>query len=442
MSSSALGSSISSNSPNLRTFLDVAPESNFPIQNLPYGVFSPEGRDARIGVAIGDYVLDLALLADRGLLGDEARRIGYFSARSLNSFMGQGRTVWSAVRSRISELLRHDCPTLRDNAALRAEVLYIAKNVMLHLPIEVAGYTDFYSSIDHARNVGALLRGADNALFPNWRHVPIAYDGRAGSVVVSGTPVRRPWGQMRPSEDAGPIFGPSKALDFELELAFVVGVASELGRPISCREVDDHVFGAVLLNDWSARDIQKWEYQPLGPFLGKNFCTSISPWVVPLEALEPFKVAATDQEPAALPYLQSARQVFNIELEVAVRSAQMSPLEESVVTRSNARYLYWDHYQQLAHHTVGGCSMSVGDLYATGTISGPQPESRGCLLELTEGGKKPLVLANGEERRYLLDGDSVTLRGWAEYSAGESRYRVGFGEATGAILPPFDLAKK
>jgi len=375
------------------------------------------------------------------VFGDEARQLGYFSERSINKFMRQGRPVWSAIRSRLSELLRHDCPTLRDNAALRSETLYLRKDVTLHLPIDVAGYTDFYSSIDHARNVGALLRGADNALFPNWRHIPIAYDGRAGSVVISGTPVHRPWGQMRPSEDAGPIFGPSKALDFELELAFVVGAPSELGHPIPCGKVDDHVFGAVLLNDWSARDIQKWEYQPLGPFLGKNFCTSISPWIVPLEALEPFKVAAIEQDPAPLPYLQSARQVFDIQLEVAIRSAIMSPAEDSIVTRSNARYLYWDHYQQLAHHTVGGCPMSVGDLYATGTISGPIPESRGCLLELTEGGKRPLVLANGEERRYLNDGDAVTLRGWSQYRSGESRYRIGFGEAAGVIQPAVALAR-
>lgn len=415
------------------SFIEVRPDSDFPIQNLPYGAFVPSGGgDVRIGVAIGDLVVDLSALATAGLLGDNAKQEGYFSDSSLNRFMNQGRAVWSSARRQLTTLLSADCPTLRDNADLRAKAFHRIDQVALQLPIEVSGYTDFYSSIDHARNVGALFRGAENALNPNWRWVPIAYDGRAGSIIASGTSVHRPLGQTRPSDEAPPVFGPSKALDFELELAFVVGVGSELGARISCEQVDDHVFGAVLLNDWSARDIQKWEYVPLGPFLGKNFGTSISPWVIPLEALEPFKVPAPQQDPAPLEYLHSSRMTFDIELEVAIRTARMKSEERSIVTRGNAKTLYWDHTQQLAHHTVNGCSLSTGDVYATGTISGPTPDSLGCLLELTKGGKEPLKLSNGEERRFLLDGDTVVMRGHCQGDG----YRIGFGEVTGTILPP------
>jgi fumarylacetoacetase len=418
--------------PHLRSFIDVRPDSDFPIQNLPYGSFMPPNANtARIGVAIGDFVLDLSEIAEAGLLGDEARAERYFSDAVLNRYMERGRSVWRSTRQRITELLSKDCPTLRDNADLCARALYPRHSVTLSMPIRVGGYTDFYSSIDHARNVGALLRDPANALNPNWRHIPIAYDGRAGSIVLSGTNLHRPHGQTRPSEDAPPVFGTSKALDFELELAFVVGVGSELGESISCDKVDDHVFGVVLLNDWSARDIQKWEYQPLGPFLGKNFGTSISPWVVTLDALAPFTVEAQPQDPQPLEYLRSGRRVFDMQLQVAIRTAKMGPGEEYVTTTSNAKFLYWDNTQQLAHHTVNGCPVFAGDLYATGTISGPTPDSLGCLLEITKGGKEPVKLPTGEERRYLADGDSVRMRGWCEGDG----YRVGFGEVVGTILP-------
>jgi fumarylacetoacetase len=418
--------------PHLRSFIDVRPDSDFPIQNLPYGSFMPPNANtARIGVAIGDFVLDLSEIAEAGLLGDEARAERYFSDAVLNRYMERGRSVWRSTRQRITELLSKDCPTLRDNADLCARALYPRHSVTLSMPIRVGGYTDFYSSIDHARNVGALLRDPANALNPNWRHIPIAYDGRAGSIVLSGTNLHRPHGQTRPVEDEPPVFGPSKALDFELELAFVVGVGSELGESISCDKVDDHVFGVVLLNDWSARDIQKWEYQPLGPFLGKNFGTSISPWVVTLDALAPFTVEAQPQEPQPLEYLRSGRRVFDMHLQVAIRTAKMGPGEAYVTTTSNAKFLYWDNTQQLAHHTVNGCPVFAGDLYATGTISGPTPDSLGCLLEITKGGKEPVKLPTGEERRYLADGDSVRMRGWCEGDG----YRVGFGEVVGTILP-------
>lgn len=418
--------------PHLRSFIDVRSDSDFPIQNLPYGSFiPPHATTARIGVAIGEYVLDLSVLADAGLLGDEAREQRYLSDAVLNRFMEQGRPVWRSTRQRITEILSKDCPILRDNGELCARALYLQERVTPSMPIRVGGYTDFYSSLDHARNVGALLRDPANALNPNWRHIPIAYDGRAGSIVVSGTTIHRPAGQTKSSDDAPPLFGASQALDFELELAFVVGKGSSLGDSISCDQVDEHVFGAVILNDWSARDIQKWEYQPLGPFLGKNFGTSISPWVVTLDALAPFAVEAQPQDPQPLEYLRSARQVFDMHLEVAIRTTKMSPNEAYLTTNSNAKYLYWDHTQQLAHHTVNGCSVAAGDLYATGTISGPTPDSLGCLLEITKGGKEPIKLPTGEERRYLADGDSVRMRGWCQGDG----YRVGFGEVIGTVLP-------
>lgn len=412
-----------------RSFIDVPPSCDFPIRNLPYGVFVPtSGAPARVGVAIGEYVLDLSVLAQEGLLSEQAKQERYFCDSSLNRFMGHGKAVWSATRARIRELLSYDCPTLRDNAELRSKAFQRIDAVTLQMPVQVAGYTDFYSSIDHARNVGTLIRGADKALNENWRYVPIGYDGRAGSVCVSGTDFHRPMGQSRPTDDAPPMFGPERALDFELELAYIVGVP---GTRIPTSQVDEHVFGAVLLNDCSARAIQKWEYQPLGPFLGKNFGTVISPWIVSLEALEPFKVNGCVQDPPPFEYLTSPRHVFDINLEVALHTASMPPREEFVITRSNTKYLYWDHYQQLAHHTINGCQMSTGDIYATGTISGPTPDSLGCLLERTKGGKEPLTLPNGEERRYLLDGDTVTMRGWCQGSG----YRVGFGEVTTTVLP-------
>jgi fumarylacetoacetase len=305
----------------------------------------------------------------------------------------------------------------------------------MRLPIEIKSYTDFYSSIEHATNVGALFRGRENALMPNWRHIPIAYDGRASSIVVSGTNFHRPVGQTKPSDDAGPVFGPCRSLDFELEVAFVVGVGSELGSTIPVERAEEHIFGMLLLNDWSARDIQKWEYQPLGPFLAKNFCTSVSPWIVTLDALEPFKVPARSQEPEPLPYLRSRRQVYDIHLEVALRSALMKGGDPLVVCSGNSRALYWDHCQQLAHHASNGCPMQVGDLFASGTISGDSHASLGSLLERTEGGKRPIKLPSGEERTSLQDGDSVIMRGWCQGKG----YRVGFGEVVGTVLPARSL---
>ncbi len=419
------------NQEDLESFIEAASDSHFPIQNLPYGIFQPKQALARVGVAIGDKVLDLDVLAEAGMLGERARAERIFSGPSLNRFVAAGKETWETNRTTLSRLLSADCPDLRDNSALLSRALHLRSEVTMRLPIEVKSYTDFYSSLEHAVNVGALFRGRENALMPNWRHVPIGYDGRANSVVVSGTDFHRPFGQTKPSEDAGPIFGPCKSLDFELEVAFVVGVGSELGHTIPVARAEESLFGMLLLNDWSARDIQKWEYQPLGPFLAKNFCTSVSPWIVTTAALQPFKVPARPQEPEPLPYLHSPRRVFDIHLEVALRSTSMKEGEELVVCRGNSRTLYWDHCQQLAHHSSNGCPMQVGDIFGSGTISGDSQDSLGSLLELTQGGKQPIILPTGEDRRFLQDGDSVTMRGWCQGHG----YKVGFGEVVGTVLP-------
>jgi len=315
---------------------------------------------------------------------------------------------------------------LRDNAGLRTSVLVPQSEATMHLPAEIGDYTDFYSSREHATNVGTMLRGADKALMPNWLHLPVAYHGRSSSLVVSGTDIRRPKGQFKPDNADAPLFGPSRSLDFELETGVIVGPGNAIGQPIPISQAEDHLVGMVLVNDWSARDIQAWEYVPLGPFLAKNFATSISPWVVPLEALEPFRTAGPKQDPEPLPYLrQSGSHTFDIRLEARLLT------EAHTITVTNFKYLYWSMAQQLAHHTVNGCNLRPGDLLASGTVSGPMPDSLGCLLELTWRGSRPLTLPSGEQRTFLQDGDRVTLTGWCQ-GAG---YRVGFGEVTGKILP-------
>ncbi|MCA9728159.1 MAG: fumarylacetoacetase [Candidatus Eisenbacteria bacterium] len=426
----------STTDPALRSFVPVAPDSDFPIQNLPYGVFETSGPtaapgetpDARVGVAIGDHVLDLTALEAHGAIGTGGRR--WFGEGSLNAFLSAGRSVWSEIRSQTSTLLREDTATLRDDSTLRAQVLRPLNAVRMTLPVRIGGYTDFYSSREHATNVGTMFRGAENALMPNWLHLPVAYHGRASSIVVSGTPVRRPRGQTKADEAPAPSFGPTRLLDFELETGFFVGPGSALGEPIPIERAEEHIFGMVLVNDWSARDIQKWEYQPLGPFLAKNFATSISPWVVPLEALEPFRCPGPVQEPEPLEYLRSTRpQSYDIRLEVLLKTKTMSTPHR--ITLSNFKHLYWTMAQQLAHHTITGCNMHPGDLLASGTISGPTKESRGSMLELTWRGTEPISLPGGEERKFLLDGDELLMRGYAQGDG----YRVGFGEVSGVILP-------
>jgi fumarylacetoacetase len=425
----------------MTSFLSLPADTPFPLQNLPYGVFSDATGTRRVGVAVGDLVLDLAALEARGLLDvDEARGVRPFSRGSLNAFMELGRPAWRAIRARLQDLLSDQGdPELRDDAELAGIALIPMADVLLHLPVQIGDYTDFYASRQHATNVGAMFRGRDKALMPNWLHLPVGYHGRASSVVVSGTPVVRPCGQAHPDEAAPPVFGPSRELDFELEVGMFVGVGNELGQPIPVARASEHVFGYVLVNDWSARDIQRWEYVPLGPFLAKNFATTVSPWVVPAEALDPFRVPGEPQlseagNPEPLPYLRQAEpRALEIVLEVSIETAQMRAegMAPTVVCRSNARHLYWSFHQQMAHHTVNGCNLRAGDLLASGTISGDDEGSYGSMLELAWRGERPLVLPSGEERSFIEDGDRVVITGWAQGDG----FRVGFGEAEGLILP-------
>ncbi|RMF83921.1 MAG: fumarylacetoacetase [Planctomycetota bacterium] len=418
-----------------RSFIEVAPDSEFPIQNLPYGVFSRLGEDKpRCGVRIGDYVLDLKVIEHAGLLRETPlgdRHV--FCKPALNAFMSLGRRVWSPVRRRITELLSADCPLLRDDHALREAALVPADRVAMHLPAEIGDYTDFYSSKHHAFNVGTMFRGPENALMPNYTWIPVGYHGRASSVVPSGTPVRRPCGQTKADDADAPTFGPCRLLDFELEMGFFTGPGNELGAPIPIDRAEEHIFGLVLVNDWSARDIQKWEYVPLGPFLAKNFATTISPWVVTLEALEPFRTASPPPDHPPLEYLalpaHATGWTFDIHLEVALQPDGVS--KPHTICRSNFRHLYWTMTQQLAHHTITGCNIRPGDLLASGTISGPTPDSYGSMLELAWRGTKPIRLPDGGERKFIADGDTVLMRG---YCQGDG-YRIGFGECDGKVLP-------
>ncbi len=419
------------NDPALRSFIDVPAGSHFPIQNLPFGVFRRGAAVPRAGVAIGAFVLDLAELSEAGLLDGVPLPAGFFARqRTLNALMAQGRDVCRAVRARISRLLRHDEPRLRDDEAMRRRALVPVAEVEMLLPADIGDYTDFYSSREHATNVGTMLRGAEHALQPNWVHLPVAYHGRASSVVVSGTDVRRPRGQTRADDAPRPTCGPTRALDFELELGAFIGASNPLGQPIPVDEAAQHLFGMVLVNDWSARDVQRWEYQPLGPFLAKNFATSVSPWVVTLDALEPFRTAGPPQDPEPLAYLRGgADAAYDIHLEVWLQTPAMPRPKR--ISATNARYLYWSVAQQVAHHTVNGCNLRPGDLLASGTISGPSPDSLGSLLELAWKGTRPLSLEGGETRVFLQDGDVLTLTGWCEGPG----YRVGFGEVTGRVAP-------
>lgn len=416
---------------SLKSFVDVPAGSHFPIQNLPFGVFRPSGGAPRVGVAIGERVLDLSVLEEAGMLDvPELGSVRVFDRASLNAFMALGRPAWLGVRRAVSHLLRHDVPVLRDDDALRRRAFSRQADVVMELPVEIGDYTDFYSSREHATNVGTMFRGPENALMENWLHLPVAYHGRASSVIPSGRPVRRPRGQTKPDGAEAPVFGASKLLDFELEAGFFVGTGNELGTPIAVGDAESHIFGMCLVNDWSARDIQKWEYQPLGPFLAKNFATSISPWVVTMEALEPFRCEGPVQDPEPLPYLAArGARAFDIQLEVLITPDAVDDAHR--VCLSNVKYLYWSMAQQLAHHTVTGCNVRPGDLLASGTISGPEPENFGSMLEIAWRGTRPVKLPGGEERTFILDGDTVTMRGWCEGDG----YRVGFGEVAAKVLP-------
>ncbi|HRI27542.1 MAG TPA: fumarylacetoacetase [Chitinophagales bacterium] len=425
---------IPANNPSLLSWLPVPGGSHFPIQNLPFGVFSthtnPKPRAATI---IGNTVIDLAQLLQLGYFTGINLPPQVFEQPVLNGFLQLGKPVWRAVRQRLSNVFEAQNAQLRANPQHREKILSPIENCTLHLPVQIGDYTDFYSSREHATNVGIMFRGADNALMPNWLHLPVGYHGRSSSIVVSGTPIRRPNGQMQLQDNQPPVFGPSRLLDFELEMAFITGQGKPLGQPISTEEADDYIFGLVLFNDWSARDIQKWEYQPLGPFLGKNFGSSVSPWIVTLDALEPFRVTAPVQNPPVLPYLQyTGNKALDIHLTATL---QPDGGEPALICTSNSKYLYWTMEQQLAHHTINGCNINAGDMLASGTISGPTPDSFGSMLELTWRGAKPIKLPGGLERKFIADGDTLAIQGYATYPDGS--LRIGFGEVSGKVLPAY-----
>ena len=411
----------------------IAPDSDFSIHNLPFGIFSTAKLpELRVGVAIGDQIIDMALVADTGTFDAYLTRNQrvVFRQNNLNDFIRLGRPIWQQVRRTLQNELTNADSMLR---RLANDMLILQADATMHLPVQIGDYTDFYSSIDHATNVGAMFRDPANALLPNWRHLPVGYHGRASSVVVSGTSIKRPNGQRLPKGATQPVFGKSQRLDFELETAFIIGKDTLLGTSLTTADFEEYVFGMVLFNDWSARDIQAWEYVPLGPFLGKSFGSSMSPWVVTMDALAPFRVAGYVQEPAPLMYLSETNLLPNlaINLEVGLTPERGSvDSGETIISRSNQRFLYWSQAQQLAHHTVNGCNVRVGDLMASGTISGPERSAWGSLLELSWGGAEPITLDTGETRTFLQDGDTVTIRGYAE----KEDIRVGFGVVSGQIV--------
>ena len=409
----------------LKPWLDIPADSDFSIHNLPFGIFSlPEaGKGKRAGMAIGEYVIDLADSADEGLFEELDFDYKVFHTEYLNDLIALGRSVTNEIRLAVQKALCDECSVLRNVGGLLAGM----EEVTLHLPVKIGDYTDFYSSREHAFNVGKLFRDPDHALLPNWKHLPVGYNGRASSIVVSGSSIQRPIGQSLPDGEKSPVFEPTKRLDFELEIGFIIGRKTQPGQRVTIQDAEKYIFGLVLFNDWSARDIQKWEYQPLGPFLGKSFASTVSPWVIPMEALEPFRTTGPQQDPEPLPYLRSkGLNHYDIQLEAAISGMDG---DETVVCQTNMKHLYWSMVQQLAHHTSNGCNLNIGDLMASGTISGPEPGSQGCLLEITENGKNPVRLKDGQMRSWLEDGDTVTLRGYAEGNG----IRVGFGECKGKI---------
>lgn len=419
---------------NLTSFIDIAADSDFSIHNLPYGIFS-DAKDAtgnnnrRAGVAIGEQVLDLSILEAEGLLSLAGGP--YFDQPTLNAFIDSGRGNWTKARSTIQTLLSTDSDTLRDNKDLQAKALFKQADVTMHLPVHVPGFTDFYSSKEHATNVGTMFRDPNNALLPNWTEMPVGYNGRASTVIVSGTDVIRPSGQLKPNPDERPIFSPCKRLDFELETAFVVGRGNDIGQPITVDAATDHIFGMVLLNDWSARDIQKWEYVPLGPFNAKTFASEVSPWIVTMDALAPFKTACPTQEPKPLAYLNEKDSNNSFDINLSVELLPENSDEATVVCETNFKYMYWSMAQQLTHHTITGCKVEIGDMMGSGTISGPTPDSYGSMLEIAWNATKPVTLKGGETRSFIEDGDTVIMKGYSE----KDGIRVGFGEVRGKVLP-------
>ena len=420
---------IAANDPSLSSWVNVNPKCDFSIQNLPMGIFSRGNEGVAVGVAIGDYVLDVRELASLGYLSDLNIDNSVFSSQYLNRFISLGQPVWKAFRERISELLNKSNQELQSNEDHLKDALIPIAEVTMHLPVQVGDYTDFYSSIEHATNVGTMFRDPENALLPNWKHIPVGYHGRASSIIASGVDIKRPKGQTKADDADVPSFGPTRLLDFELEMAFILGKENTLGTPISTAEAEDHIFGMVLFNDWSARDIQKWEYVPLGPFLAKSFASSVSPWVVVMDALHPFRVSGPTQDPPVLPYLQyEGDKNYDINLEVYIQPDNSEPTR---VCESNFKYMYWNMCQQLAHQTINGCNVRIGDLYGSGTISGSDKGSYGSMLELSWKGTNPIPMTDGSERNFIQDNDTVIMKGYAE----KDGIRIGFGEVSTKVLP-------
>lgn len=417
---------IKANDPNRKSWIEVAKDSDFPIQNIPFGVIKKSDNSTCVATRIGDTTIDLNALQSLNYFEGIDLGSNIFNQETLNAFLKLNKAIWRAVRDRIAEIF--DANNTMDEAH-RALVLTPISEVEMVMPVQVGDYTDFYSSRQHAYNVGCMFRDPNNALLPNWLHIPVGYHGRASSIVLSGTDIHRPKGQQLPIDAEVPVFGPCKLMDFELEMAFVTGQGKELGESISTAEADDYIFGMCIFNDWSARDIQKWEYVPLGPFLAKNFASSISPWIVTLDALEPFRVEGEKQEPKVLPYLEfEGNKNIDINLEVQIASDNFEP---HTISKSNYKYMYWNMTQQLAHHTVNGCNINAGDMMASGTISGNTPEAYGSMLELSWKGTKPLPMPDGSERKFLQDNDSLIMKAHCK----AKNYRVGFGEVRTKILP-------
>lgn len=424
---------LTANDPSRKSWLNVPKDSDFPIQNIPFGVFLTKEDVITIGTRIGDYAIDLGALQQLNYFEGIDLTDDMFMQDTLNDFISDGKKTWRLVRNRIADLFDVKNTTLQNNEEHKAVVIFNVQDVEMQLPVLIGDYTDFYSSREHATNVGMMFRDPANALLPNWLHLPVGYHGRSSTIIPSGIPVHRPMGQTLPNGETQPVFGPSKLVDFELEMAFITTDANIMGEPVSVEEAEDHIFGLVLFNDWSARDIQKWEYVPLGPFLAKNFASSVSPWIVTLDALEPFRVEGPSQEePKPLEYLQqTGTHSFDINLQVAIEPENA---EETVVSNSNFKYMYWSMAQQLAHHTINGCRVNSGDLMGSGTISGPTPDSYGSMLELSWGGKNPIAMKDGSERRFINDGDTVIMRGYCQ----NDTIRIGFGEVSSKLLPPFE----
>ena len=417
------------NDPSRKSWINVPEHSDFPIQNIPFGVFITKEDVITIGTRIGDCAIDMGALQQLGYFEGIELTDDIFMQDTLNDFISDGKKTWRLVRNRLAEIFDAENSTLRDRKDHRDVVIFDIRDIEMLLPVHIGDYTDFYSSKEHATNVGKMFRDPENALLPNWLHLPVGYHGRSSTIVPSGVPVHRPMGQTLPNDASQPVFGPSKLVDFELEMAFITTDANVMGEAVPVDEAEDYIFGMVLFNDWSARDIQKWEYVPLGPFLAKNFASSISPWIVTMDALEPFRVESPKQDPKPLPYLyQEGKHSFDIHLEVSI---QPEAAEETVISKSNFKYMYWTMAQQLAHHTVNGCRVNSGDMMGSGTISGPTEDSFGSMLELTWGGKNPIQLKDGSERKFINDMDTVIMRGYCK----NNDIRIGFGEVSSKLLP-------